>query len=490
MKESKLINLLKAFTSEELRQFEKFTESSYFNMGRDLTPFLSILKTFYPDFESKDLNSKYIYNRLFPGKNYDQVKSDNLIRTLSSHLFRICKEFLVIIEIESHKSKKKFLLLNQLRKKGLYKEFDKEFANVIQDSENGSMGSVGYFVDEYLLSAVKRDCSLNRDDFENSFEYTLKASEKIITAALISGYKFEDEKNLAKAYNFEVRENIIQSLLDNLNSEKFLLEIGKSGNDYHQYIQIFYGIYMMNRFLDKTEYYYSLKELLKANSRIFGQSENYVLWNIMLTYCGVNKLGANESFQLYRYMLENNIYRLSENEKFHIVLFRNIVLVSSSIGEYQWLEDFIEKYSTELPENHRENMKSYSKAYLCFARSEFEKALEHILKVKYNLFLFKMDLRILQSKIYYELGYYEEGLSLISAMLSYLSDTKEFADFIKKSIGNFVKCLRELIRIRTGANYSDEDIYEMKKTAKEIFHINLSGWLADKIAEIEKKSLN
>lgn len=488
MKDSKLFSLLKTFTDQEFRQFEKFIDSPYYNKGRDLIPFFKVLKSFYPHFENKDLNSKYIFIKLFPGKKFDPVRSENLIRTLSSHLFRVSKEYLVIIELEADKSKKKYLLLNQLRKKNFYKEFDKEFSELTDENiEIGGKGSIGFFVDNYLLCAVKRDCSLNRDNFENSFEYTIRASENLITAALISAYKFEDEKNLAKAYNIEIKKNIIQDLLDNLDSDNLLLEIKKNEADYHKYLLVFHTIYLMNRFKDKTGYYYKLKELLKTYSAIFGQSENYVLWNVMLTYCGVNKLEPEESFQLYKYMLDNDVYKLSGKEDFHIVLFRNIVINSSSIGKFKWLEEFIDNYSCELHENHRENMRYYSMAYLCFARNEYENALEHTLKIKYNLFLFKLDLRILQLKTYFELGYFEEGLSLISSTLTYLSNTKEFAEYIKDSIRNFVKCLKVLIRLRTGVQIKDDDIYVLKKSAQSILHTNLSDWLTKKISEMEKK---
>ncbi|HMS34185.1 MAG TPA: hypothetical protein PKC91_08860, partial [Ignavibacteria bacterium] len=481
MKDSKLFNLFKTFNEQEFKNFEKFIDSPYYNKGRDLLPFFKVLKYFYPDFESKDLSSKYIFNKLYPGKSFNPERSENLIRTLSSHLFRVCKEYLVILELEFAKSKKKYLLLNQLRKKNLYKEFDRECSDLPDDViSNSGKGSVGYFVDNYHLCAVKRDCSLNRDFFQESFEFTVKASENLITAALISAYKFEDEKNLAKAYNVKIQNNIIQDLLDNLNSDNLISEMKKNNAGHHEYLQVFHAIYLMNRFNDNTGYYFKLKELLKSYSSVFGQSENYVLWNVMLTYCGVNKLKPEESFQLYKYMLDNDVYKLSAKENFHIVLFRNIVINSSSIGKFKWLEEFINNYSGELHENHRDNMRYYSMAYLCFARSEFEKALEHILSIKYNLFLFKLDLRILQLKTYFELGYYEEGLSLVSSLSTYLSNTKEFAEYIKDSIRNFVKCMKELIRLRTGVQIKDNDIFILKKSAQSILHTNLSEWLTKK----------
>ena len=126
-------------------------------------------------------------------------------------------------------------------------------------------------------------------------------------------------------------------------------------------------------------------------------------------------------------------------------------------------------------------MKAYSMAYLHFAKAEFENALEYILKIKYNLFLFKLDLKILQLKIYYELGYFEEALSLVATTLSYLKSTDELAPFIKQSIGEYVKCLREMIRIRTNPKTDNDDLSALRLRAQKIFYPNLSVWIIEKI---------
>lgn len=481
MADTKLINLLRSLSSDELKQFEKFVDSTYHNKGRDLAQFLKTLKPYYPGFNQKNLSNELLFKKLFPGKDFDELKSANHIRTLTSHLFRLCKDFLIQVELENQNTTRQYLLLNQFRKRRLYKEFDKEFDNRHDQDEEISKGSVGYFVNEFLLSAVKRDCSLNRDDFENSVEFTIRASENILTAALISCYKFADEKNLAAAYNIVPRENLLQPLLEHLDTDNLLPALKENNPGYYPYIEIFHSIYMMNKFRDNTSYYFSLKELLKKHSALFGRAENYVLWNILLTYCGVNRMGSKEVFGIHKHILENGIYKLSDKENIHIVLFRNIVLNASAEGEYKWLEEFIEKYSDDLHDNHRENMKAYSMAYLHFAKSEFERALEYILKIKYNLFLFKLDLKILQLKIYYELGYFEECLSLVSTTLSYLKSTDELAPFIKQSIGEYAKCLRDLIRFRTNPKTDMNDLFILRLKAQEIFYPNLSTWLVEKI---------
>jgi len=486
MTESKLTNLFKALSSDEFRQLEKFIDSPYYNKGRDLMPFFKVLKTFYPDFGNKNLTNEFIYKKLFPGKQFEISKSDTAIRALSSHLLSACKEFLVQLELELHQSKKKYFLLNQLRRKKLYKEFDKEYNSISEDNAGYEKGSVRDFVDKYLTSAVKRDCSLDRDDFENSFEFTLQASENISVAALISLYKFEDEKNHVSGYGLTLRDNLLQVILENLNSVNFISEAGEINFRQYPYLQIFYGIYKMNHFKDNTEYH-KVKKLLKKHSSLFGQRENYALWNTLLTYSALNSLGRHEHLELFKYMLDNKIHKPLPSENFHIVLFRNLVLLGSHPEEYDWLEKFIEQYSPELHENHRDSMKNYSLAYLSFARSEFEKALDYILKIKYSLYLYKLDLKVLQLKIYYELGYYEEGLSLISTISSYLNESKEVNDISSRFFKVYIKCLRDLIKFRLNGNYKEIDLHNIKVTLNQINDNGLSGWLLLKVKEFENE---
>lgn len=82
-----------------------------------------------------------------------------------------------------------------------------------------------------------------------------------------------------------------------------------------------------------------------------------------------------EQFELNDGNLKLGIYKRSREEDFHVVLFRNMVLNSSAVGETEWLEKFIETYSPELPDKHRENMINFSKAFLCISGKEYEKPL-------------------------------------------------------------------------------------------------------------------
>lgn len=484
MKDFKLINLLKGFSSEEFKEFEKFIASPYFSRGRDLTPLFKAIKPFYPDFASDDFNLGNIFKKLFPGNKFGDPRSNGLMKTLISELFKMSKDFLIHSELKNDEKRKSYYLLNQLRKKKSYKQFDREYSNSLVETDNALHGSVMDFIDKYFLSSVSRDYFLDRDDFESSFECSLTTSEYSVVVALINSFKYEDEKNLAVGYNLQLRYNLMDNLLENLDSEK-LLEKMKANNDrFYPYMTIFYMVYRMNKYKDRLDYYSQLKTLLQEHSNLFGQSENYVLWNIMLTYCNVNHLPMEELFQIFKYMLERNFYKKSEKEDFHIVLFRNIVIVTTYLEEYDWLENFIHKFSGELHTDHKEDMKNYSLSYIAFLKGEFGTALEQILKIRYELFLYKSDVKSLMLRIYYELGYYEQVYSTIDTTLHYVKSTKEISDQSKESIRNFTKYLKEVIKLKINDHTPAFKLEFLEMQIKEEKILGARDWLLKKVREL------
>lgn len=242
----------------------------------------------------------------------------------------------------------------------------------------------------------------------------------------------------------------------------------------------------MNKYKDKREYFYELKKLLIEHKNLFGQSENHVFWNILLSFCSANGLNKKEYIAIYEHMLDNNIYKKSGAEDFHIVLFRNMIIVMTIACKFDWLENFIEKYSRELHINHRENMYNFSYAHVNFAKGNFEAALEYANKVSYDVFIFKIDVRVLLLKIYYELSYFEQTYSLIDSTLHFLKNTSELSDFHKVTYRAFVQHLKEMLKLRFSEKIDPHSVtYLEKKIEEESTHnAGQTQWLLLKAEEL------
>ncbi len=484
MKDSKLIEILKTLSPEEFKELEKFTASPFFSVGRDLNPFLRILKSFYPEFKDKNLNIDYIFARLYPGK--AKGNAQQLIKTLSSDTIKICKEFFRQIEFRNDFNRRNYYLANQLRLRKLYRDYDKEYRMATEEKNRHDSGGTNDFIERYFLGKLQKDYSLDRDDFVSSFENSLAACENLLAAGLMNSFLIEDEKNIALGYNLNVRYNLMDTLLANLDADKMIKTMEENEDRFYPYMVIFYLIYKMNKDKSGREYYYRVKELLKKSKELFGQTENYTFWNILMSYCSIRR-ADEELVDIYKYIFRNNIYRKSDKEDFHVILYRNIVTRSALLGETKWLEEFIEKYTSELHIKHRENMKLFSNAFLNFSKKNFERSLEFISQIDLDIFIFKMDARILMLELFYELSYNEQSYSLIDSTSHYLKDTKDFSESIKAVCRNFLKNYRELLRLRSSAAGANEVEQFEKKITEDPMTIQLM-WLKQKSAELKLQS--
>ena len=82
MKDTKLIQTLKTFTSDEIKNFEKFAASSYFNKGRNYLPLLTELKKFQPSFDNERLTAEYLYKKIYRGRKFNKQVMWNLVSGL------------------------------------------------------------------------------------------------------------------------------------------------------------------------------------------------------------------------------------------------------------------------------------------------------------------------------------------------------------------------------------------------------------------------
>lgn len=495
MHDSKLISLLRSLNEQEFRKLEKFISSPYFMKDRDLTPLYRTLRPFYPEFKGEDITIEKIFSKIFPGKKFEEKKSYNVIKTLSSGLFRAAKDFLIQLEMEEDVKGREYYILNQLRKRKLYKELEKEYDLSQKNKDHLEKGSIKSFVKDHLINTVITDYYLDKDDFDNALENTFMMSERIVAAAIISCFKFEDEKNIAKAYNKEIRRTLMAGILDNTDIEKIMAEYEKENSSFRDYIKVYYMLYQINTHKDDSKYFYEAKKLLGESFHLFGQSENHVLWNMMLTYCNMKFFSDEDKemrlqvHEIQKMMVSKGIHKRSSGEDFHIVMFRNVVLNALPLKDYEWLENFINTFSKELHSDHRDDMINYSHAYLNYMKGEFEKALEYLIRVKYEIFLYKHDVKMLQIKLYYELNYYEEAFSVIDTLLHYFKNTKDLPEFHISGFKLFITNIRQLLKMKSSGIIDMKELEYLEKNILDDKKQSMS-WVIDKIRELKGEMSN
>jgi hypothetical protein len=185
--------------------------------------------------------------------------------------------------------------------------------------------------------------------------------------------------------------------------------------------------------------------------------------------------------EVYSDQLKAGLYSESEGSPLSQNIFRNIIINALKLGEYDWTERFIKQYFPKLPAGSRENMYNFSYSLLNFEKKNFEDALNYITKVKYDTFVFKFDIKVLMLKIYHELNYTEQEISMLDTFRHFIIENASISEFIKYIHLNFIRFLHEIIKVKNGNKEINPN-----RLKKEIINSSVRNkeWLLEKTAEL------
>ena len=247
--------------------------------------------------------------------------------------------------------------------------------------------------------------------------------------------------NTMYLYNVKVDTSVIENILNNFKIEQF--------RDVPM-VTIYYRIILLFLRPEDEENYYSLKELIIKNESIIGSSIGDMYINLE-NYCNRclrqgNLKFLQESFDVYEMELKKKTYL--QNDSMPNSFFSSFVVTASKLKKFDWLRKFINDYKSELNENSREVYYYYSMSFLENEEGNFEKALEYLAKSKPEEVYLKMDLRILQCRIYYSLVWNIPLQSLLDTFKKTVQNNKYITDMRKEQYFKFIKYTNQMNNIR------------------------------------------
>ncbi len=192
----------------------------------------------------------------------------------------------------------------------------------------------------------------------------------------------------------------------------------------------------------------------------FPQEETKDLYIIAINYCikKQNKgksIFIREGFDLYLAGLENEV--LLENNTMSVFTYQNIHLLASKLGEFDWVELFLQKYKAFLPAEQRENHYNFNIAQYYFRTKNYPKAMVLLQTIEFSDILHNLDARKMLLVMYYDLKEYDAMDSLMESFKTYLYRQKDLS-YHKESFTNLLRFSKKLLLLNT-----------MNKTEKEVF---------------------
>jgi hypothetical protein len=483
---SKAIDIIKTFSPEELKRFRDFIRSPFHNTNKNVIRLFEIIKKHAPDFSDANFDKQKIFKILFKGKKYNDI----IMRILISDLLQLAQNFLVERYLEKEQIERKKHLLTELMNRKVDKLFLKTY-NETSSMLNDYCIDDTYFIHRFDVEELRKGFNVARNMQHLNSSNLVNMGENILNYFLIKVSSVIHDISVNRGnFNTEFDENIIEKLPEIFDMVKLseLLKEKKSHNG--EILEMYFCTLMINYDCKNDGYYYRLKELFYKNMNKFTHGTKYNLYMSLLNHCGnkhwndKDNIYRREQFQLFKDMLERDLYSWEENEYMTIIIFRSILSISTMLREFDWMEQFINNYIDKLAPEQRMNMYNYSSAKISFLKSNYTLALQYITSVNYDLFTFKYDVKTLMMQIYYELNYIEEAYNLMDTYKRFLVNNKNVSQSFREWNVNFINFYNKLLNIKSGKN--NIDISGLETEIRNTANAASQNWLVEKITELKK----
>ncbi len=439
MRNTKLVALLKKLNPVEIRKFNDFIISPFFNKNKKVQMVGNLVLENAPKFDSEELDKRKVFEKVYLNKQYNELQINNLI----SDLLQLLYDFLAQQHFSKQQLLQKKYLLKELLQKDAPQHFEKTIRRYQQIESKKEERSFDFFLekkdfysqlDQYIQSKVKRQYDENLQLESDSLDLSYFISKLHIACNMVS-------RNIVINANYEC--NFLEEILVFCKKNKHLKN--------HPALQVYYKTLEMLQGKGEEEFYFDLKKLLEKHYAIFPKEELFTLHNYALNFCIKKINSGQESFyqeilELYKVLLQQKIIFL--DGYLSQWTYKNIVTTGIRLKDFKWTEQFIYEYQKSLVAKERNNALAYNLATLFHAKSDYRNALLQLQDVEFTDTNYHLGAKIIQLKSYYELNEEEAFFALIEAFKKYILRSKDLSKYRKEANANFLKLVKKIFQLK------------------------------------------
>lgn len=481
-----LVELLNAFTTQELKGFTHFVACPYFNTDQFAIKLLACLnKKVIHKNEFTETLQIWIYCKVFSEKEKPtkqlNTKQKNFLAAKMNILLRLAETFLCNESLKDNTSCRNELLLNNLNIKNQTQLFKRVITKEKKRLDDISNKDFNDYLNEFSIEAAQlnylRGGNLilsedNLPEFNKSMDiiYILRKLEVHTLATSISN------RVSNKQYDF----NVLASLKHLLNIKKYAnhplillhlicIELQTKNNE-HIYINLMNELDKYDQFISKNalDGFYIIASNFCVKQIVKGKRKYY-----------------EYLFSVYKKRDEKDL--LKNNNNINIDTIKNIVSLGCKVEAYDWANQMIEKYIPFVKKELRDSVYHFHLGTIAFYKDNFDKALYHFIRVdKLNL-AYKINCKMMILKSHYLLDkdYDERTFRIFLIAERFIKNQKELGGNDKKAFKNFVRILINIYKFKHKAGKMDKDSINTKLNKMEF--VSDKKWLLDMMEKLPNK---
>jgi len=477
MEKSKLISVLKSLDKKELKRFEEFINSPYYNKNKNIKTLLEHLMKYYPEFENKDLSGENVFRIIFPKENYDYHKLSNL----TSDLYQLSTGFLKVSSLEKDETGNNITLLEKLYEKKLvtvYNQMEKQTRSKLDKSV---IKTEDYYFLRHRLNRQNTSHNLLK---KNNLDYKAIQTE-------LDGFLSYSLIGLMRLYSKVLHNKNHGEVEYSMDMFEVVREYTKTQDFRNDHLHMIYkNIISLELSKEETDY----KKLLNLKDKFKDKISDEDMHNILIFLNSfvayrLNKFG-DESYYKDRFKILSELVSRNFITPARIAFtdFTYIFSSACTVGEFEWAEQFKIDFQNGIsPAVEKQNAVIFCTAYLNYIKEEYSQALENFSKTGFSIFFMKVTVKSLMIRIFYETSMYEQFLSAVDSFRHYLKREKLILEEQKKAHYDFLVYTSALFKMKIDKHVqkTSSDFLQLKKEISGMDNsaFGVKSWLLKKAGE-------
>lgn len=448
MEYNKLLSILKTFSKDEITDFRKFINSPFYNQNENVIKLFNEISSKHPYFKTNDITGDKLHEIIFPGTEKNKGSINNLI----TRIINLAEKYLVVKSFNENVIIFQRLLLDEYDKRKLDTLFNSTIKKIKNDLDKHQIHDEDYFENLYRTCELELKFNRNRKPLgklKSDFD-----KEPLSMQYLINNF-------FLRIIQYQIRlldsEMLIRLDEGNLWVKNTATEILKCSDSVPYNLQM--DIY--KRALNFAEYKndYDIDEsidlIFENKDKLPADKLKFILSPIY-NFCKEKEFAGDKSYglkslKIIKLMVEMNLILVNGKISDHEYVNYSSAAVKEK--EYDWADEFTEKFKKYVPSERREDSYNYNKAVINYIHGcdenkkiYFETALNYLTKVNAGDFYYKTRIFLLSMNIFYELRETETLISLIDSFKHYLSAHKnEIPNALEERYLNFSNFLLRLV---------------------------------------------
>ena len=475
MTDSKIYNVLTHFDKVEQNRLRKYIRSPYFNANETLMIFYDILaERINENGKATVLTKENIWTQLYPNETFNDVR----FRKLSSDLLKLIEGFLSQQIYDEKPLQKANFLLEAIHAKKIEKLYNSAIRQTQLISELQNERPASYYYNQFEIQ--KKLYDLN--------ETEMKRFEKTNIEDIINNLDYFYLAEKLKWYSsILVQQTLVSHEYKLLFIDEIIKHLNKHTYDNVPLIRIHYLAYLTHAESENELHYHELKSTLAKYWKTMKPTEAKEAYTHLLSYCSKKSNQGNSFFlrdyvDLSKELLKTDI--LWADGEIYPWYFRNAILISLRLGEYEWAENFLNQYGDKLPADFKKNALSYNRALIFFYQKKYDKVISLLQSVEYDDLVYNLSSKSILLAVYYELDEDDALVSLMDSFKIFLQRHKEISATQRVHYLNLMKYIKKLLKLIPG---DQKEIAKIKQEIEDDKKVGIASmkWVYEKLAELE-----